>query len=177
MKNVALITGASSGIGKELARIHANHKGDLVLLEHYLPCMQCKWDHMGEYRHCESTDWHYNADAIRYGYTSVDTPPSLWGGYSQYLYLPHNAIVHKVPVKGRTILSHDGVRRLDRATAAQGSDRKNTDTWATIADPGSYQETVHPSVMTTVPAAAAATTSNHPRRVAAATTPQTNRHR
>jgi short-subunit dehydrogenase len=32
MKNVALITGASSGIGKELARIHANHKGDLVLL-------------------------------------------------------------------------------------------------------------------------------------------------
>ncbi len=32
MKNVALITGASSGIGKELARIHAAHRGDLVLL-------------------------------------------------------------------------------------------------------------------------------------------------
>ena len=32
MKKVALITGASSGIGKELARIHARHQGDVVLV-------------------------------------------------------------------------------------------------------------------------------------------------
>lgn len=32
MKNVALITGASSGIGKEFARIHAERKGDLVII-------------------------------------------------------------------------------------------------------------------------------------------------
>lgn len=32
MKNVALITGASSGIGKELACIHASKNGDLVLV-------------------------------------------------------------------------------------------------------------------------------------------------
>ncbi len=32
MKNVALITGASSGIGKELALIHAKNGGDLVLI-------------------------------------------------------------------------------------------------------------------------------------------------
>ena len=32
MKNVALITGASSGIGKELAFIHAQLKGDLVIV-------------------------------------------------------------------------------------------------------------------------------------------------
>ena len=32
MKNVALITGASSGIGKELARIHAEKGGDLILV-------------------------------------------------------------------------------------------------------------------------------------------------
>lgn len=32
MKNVALITGASSGIGLELAKIHASKKGDLILV-------------------------------------------------------------------------------------------------------------------------------------------------
>ena len=32
MKNVALITGASSGIGKDLAEIHASKKGDLVII-------------------------------------------------------------------------------------------------------------------------------------------------
>ena len=32
MKNVALITGASSGIGKELARLHASQGGDLVIV-------------------------------------------------------------------------------------------------------------------------------------------------
>ena len=32
MKNVALITGASTGIGKELAKIHAQNKGDLVIV-------------------------------------------------------------------------------------------------------------------------------------------------
>ena len=32
MNNVAIITGASSGIGMELARIHAKRKGDLVLV-------------------------------------------------------------------------------------------------------------------------------------------------
>lgn len=32
MANIALVTGASSGIGKELARLHAQKKGDLVLV-------------------------------------------------------------------------------------------------------------------------------------------------
>lgn len=32
MKNVALITGASSGIGKELAKIHAEKGGDIILV-------------------------------------------------------------------------------------------------------------------------------------------------
>jgi short-subunit dehydrogenase len=32
MNNFAIITGASTGIGKELARIHAQKKGDLILV-------------------------------------------------------------------------------------------------------------------------------------------------
>jgi threonine dehydrogenase-like Zn-dependent dehydrogenase len=52
---------------------------------------------MGEYRHCAATEWFYDPKAIRYGYTSTDIAPGLWGGFSHYLYLPLNAVLHKVP--------------------------------------------------------------------------------
>lgn len=55
-------------------------EGDLVFVEHYVTCMQCEWCHKGEYRHCASTDWRHNPNAIRYGYTSCESAPHLWGG-------------------------------------------------------------------------------------------------
>jgi threonine dehydrogenase-like Zn-dependent dehydrogenase len=59
--------------------------------------MKCEWCHIGEYRHCENTDWRTNPDARRYGYTSSDKPGHLWGGFAQYLYLPWNSVTHRVP--------------------------------------------------------------------------------
>ncbi|MEL0223857.1 MAG: zinc-binding dehydrogenase, partial [Gammaproteobacteria bacterium] len=50
-----------------------------------------------EYRHCASTDWRHNPNAIRYGYTSCESAPHLWGGFAEYMYLPWNAVLHKVP--------------------------------------------------------------------------------
>jgi threonine dehydrogenase-like Zn-dependent dehydrogenase len=84
-------------VGTDFARHKGMKEGDLVFLEHYLPCGHCNWDHMGEYRHCEATEWFYDPKAIRYGYTSMDIAPGLWGGFSQYLYLPLNAVLHRVP--------------------------------------------------------------------------------
>src|SRR5258705_10440424 len=88
-------------VGRDFERLKGFKEGDLMFLEHYLPCGHCEWDHMGEYRHCAATEWFYDPKAIRYGYTSTDIAPALWGGFSQYLYLPLNAVLHKVP-KGLT---------------------------------------------------------------------------
>ena len=60
-------------------------------------CGKCEWCHLGQYRHCENTDWRYNPDGIRYGYTSAEKAPHLWGGFAQYVYLPWNAVLHHVP--------------------------------------------------------------------------------
>jgi threonine dehydrogenase-like Zn-dependent dehydrogenase len=92
-ENVGVIAKA----GRKFVERKGVKEGDRVFLEHYLPCMQCEWCHLGEYRHCEATDWHHNPAAIRYGYTSAESAPYLWGGFGQYLYLPWNAVVHKVP--------------------------------------------------------------------------------
>ncbi|WP_127354994.1 zinc-dependent alcohol dehydrogenase [Actinacidiphila soli] len=72
-------------------------EGDRVFVEHYVGCFRCHWCHQGEYRHCEATDWRTNPDARRYGYTSAANPYHLWGGFSQYLYLPWNSVTHRVP--------------------------------------------------------------------------------
>jgi len=87
--------------GPRVTRRKGFKEGDLVFVEHYVMCGKCEWCHLGQYRHCENTDWRTNPDAIRYGYTSAEKAPHLWGGFAQYVYLPWNAVVHRVP-KGVT---------------------------------------------------------------------------
>jgi len=92
-ENVGVIVEA----GARFAERQGLVPGDRVFVEHYVPCMRCDWCRAGEYRHCEATDWRTNPDARRYGYTSADNPHHLWGGFAQYMYLPWNAALHKVP--------------------------------------------------------------------------------
>jgi threonine dehydrogenase-like Zn-dependent dehydrogenase len=89
--------GTLAKVGREFEKHKGFKEGDLVFLEHYLPCGHCEWDHRGEYRHCAATEWFYDPTAIRYGYTSLDIAPGLWGGFSHYVYLPLNAVLHRVP--------------------------------------------------------------------------------
>jgi len=89
--------GSLAKVGTTFAQEKGFREGDLVFLEHYLPCGHCEWDRIGEYRHCAATEWFYDPTAIRYGYTAIDIAPSLWGGFSHYVYLPLNAVIHKIP--------------------------------------------------------------------------------
>jgi threonine dehydrogenase-like Zn-dependent dehydrogenase len=89
--------GSLARVGREFERHKGFKEGDLVFLEHYLPCGHCEWDRAGDYRHCAATEWFYDPTAVRYGYTSIEIAPSLWGGFSHYVYLPLNAVLHHVP--------------------------------------------------------------------------------
>lgn len=83
--------------GREFTKRKGFKEGDLIFLEHYVMCGKCEWCHVGQYRHCENTDWRRNPEAIRYGYTTSERAPHLWGGFAQYVYLPWNAVLHHVP--------------------------------------------------------------------------------
>src|SRR3954454_3234783 len=92
-ENVGIIAKA----GRQFTESKGLAEGDRVFVEHYVGCMHCAWCRAGEYRHCELTDWRTNPDARRYGYTSAENPYHLWGGFAQYMFLPWNAVLHRVP--------------------------------------------------------------------------------
>ena|SRR5436190_11453731 len=89
--------GTIARAGRKFVELHGLGEGDRVFVEHYVACYRCEWCRVGEYRHCEATDWRTNPDARRYGYTSSDRMYHLWGGFAQYMFLPWNAVIHRVP--------------------------------------------------------------------------------
>ena len=53
---------------------------------------------------------------MRFGRTGINHPPSLWGGFAQFLYLPFNAVIHPI---GPAIASHHAPLALPIANGVQ----------------------------------------------------------
>lgn len=83
-------------IGDGAAARWGVREGDRVAVEEFIPCGRCRLCLSGHYRICDATDSRSGRPVLRYGITPVSRPPSLWGGFSEYLYLHPNSILHRL---------------------------------------------------------------------------------
>jgi threonine dehydrogenase-like Zn-dependent dehydrogenase len=65
--------------------------GDRVAVEPNLACWRCEACLRGERTHC--TGW---GRMMSYGFIEIDVEPTVWGAYSEYMYLHPNTVVHKM---------------------------------------------------------------------------------
>lgn len=83
------IIGRIEEIGAKKAKSSGCKVGDRVVVETRFGCGVCQQCVLGEYGKC--------VDKLGYGvFVGCDKPPYLWGAYSEYLYLPERAILHKI---------------------------------------------------------------------------------
>jgi len=80
--------GRIAKIGDVAARRWGVNVGDRVAVETMLSCRHCAKCFDGRYHLC--------ANRRIYSYIPLDEAPGLWGGYSQYMYLHANSVVHRV---------------------------------------------------------------------------------
>jgi threonine dehydrogenase-like Zn-dependent dehydrogenase len=78
-------------LGELAARRWGVAIGDRVCVETLLPCGFCRQCRAGAYRLCSG-----RRGLSGYGYLGLDTPPGLWGAYSEYLYLDPHSVLHKI---------------------------------------------------------------------------------
>lgn len=81
------LVGIIEEIGEAAAKRWGVQQGDRIVVEEYLPCGTCRACLAGAYQMCT---------VPRYGGKSIHDGPGLYGGYSDYLYLHPQSIVHKV---------------------------------------------------------------------------------
>ena len=75
-------------VGARAAERWGVQPGDRVVVEGAVPCLTCRYCSRGQYTSCP--------DRMQIGWTPTTTAPSLWGGFSEYLYLHPNASLHKM---------------------------------------------------------------------------------
>ncbi|MFM1655603.1 zinc-binding dehydrogenase [Brevibacillus sp. B_LB10_24] len=86
--------GRVAQMGEGAAERHQVRIGDRVAVEMILPCWECEYCKAGRYNLCLQD----RSEGRQYGCNiSMTRAPSLYGGWSEYLFVPPNAIVHRIP--------------------------------------------------------------------------------
>jgi threonine dehydrogenase-like Zn-dependent dehydrogenase len=70
--------------------------GERVVLQEYLPCKACAWCLKGEYRFCPQADF-FAGSPRRFGLMDFTEPPHLVGGFAEYMFMPWNTVIHRIP--------------------------------------------------------------------------------
>ncbi len=86
------VVGVIEEIGAEASRRWGVTSGQRVAVEVFKSCRHCQPCQTGLYRWCE-----HNGISTMVGFTSVDLPPGLGGGYASHLYLGEDAMLIPVP--------------------------------------------------------------------------------
>jgi alcohol dehydrogenase len=84
--------GVIEAIGRDASARWGVGAGDRVAVEVFQSCRTCDACAGGEYRRCER-----HGLATMYGFVSVDTAPSLWGGYATHQHLSADSLLLPVP--------------------------------------------------------------------------------
>jgi threonine dehydrogenase-like Zn-dependent dehydrogenase len=82
------IVGRVAKVGNEAEVKHGVKKGDRVIVNAKIPCGLCEYCFRGLLWFCKA--------GVTYGVHSCNDPPHLWGGHSEYLYVPYNAQLFKI---------------------------------------------------------------------------------
>lgn len=90
------VIGRISALGERAADRWGVREGERVAVEEFLPCGRCEFCLSGRPALCVETDSRSEQPFLRYGATSTDIPPSLWGGFSEVLYLHPHALIHRL---------------------------------------------------------------------------------
>jgi threonine dehydrogenase-like Zn-dependent dehydrogenase len=79
-------------IGDVAAKRWGVDRGDRVAVEAILPCGRCPECKARRHSLCRGK----GGIPSGYGFISTSKPPSLWGGYAEYMYLDPQSIVHRM---------------------------------------------------------------------------------
>ena len=83
------IVGRVERLGARAAERWSVKEGDRVAMEEFVPCGRCYYCLTGHYNNCGNRP-------MMLGHVPTTSSPSLWGGYSEYLYLDPRSVLYKL---------------------------------------------------------------------------------